>query len=260
MLTRAEMNMIRQLHRKRVREENGLFLAEGPKTVAELLRLQPDGKFRIRLRAGDEAWMEQHLQGAGNLPDRIEPVPQAEMERISLLEHPQKVMALVGLPADTEWRGVGAGQLFMVMDEIQDPGNTGTMIRLADWFGLDGVIATSGTADFYSPKVVQASMGSLFRVPLYSMETGTLISQLSSDIEVTGTSLKGENLYHCELPKSGLIVLGNESRGIHEDWNPVVSKWIRIPSHGNDAQKAESLNVAIAAAIVCSEFRRRASG
>ena len=138
------------------------------------------------------------------------------------------------------------------MDQIKDPGNFGTIIRIADWFGIENIICSEDSVDAYNSKVVQATMGSLYRVNIVYTDLIEFIESLENNYPIYGAVLGGENLYHQKLTKNGLIVLGNESKGISSEVLKLISKKIEIPKFGN----AESLNVGIAAAVICSEFRR----
>ena len=147
--------------------------------------------------------------------------------------------------------------LLIGLNQIQDPGNVGTIVRLADWFGLAGVIASPDSADFFSPKVVQSSMGSIFRVKLITAELQSYIQSLPLGYPVYGTILGGQNIYTAELSKNGLILFGNESKGLSQELINLTTKNLQIPDFAPRDCKPESLNVSVAAAVVCSEFRRR---
>jgi TrmH family RNA methyltransferase len=146
------------------------------------------------------------------------------------------------------------------LDRVQDPGNLGTIIRLADWFGLDGILASPDSADFFSPKVVQSSMGSIFRVPLYVTDLEEFIHSVPESFPIYGTDLDGQNIYSANLTPNGLILMGNESRGLSESLENLSTCKLRIPSFSSCVNGPESLNVSVAAAVVCSEFRRRYTG
>ena len=151
-----------------------------------------------------------------------------------------------------------AQSLCLALDGIQDPGNLGTIIRLADWFGIEHIYCSSNTVDAYSPKVVQASMGGLARVNLYYGSLTDLISSLDNDVPVYGTFLNGENIYRQSLSQHGLIIMGNEGNGVSPEVEAFITRRLYIPNYPMERETSESLNVAVATAIVCAEFRRQA--
>lgn len=237
MLTKAEIKRIRSLGDKAGRQAEGLFVAEGEKLVGELL-------------ASDFAVREVHRVG-GN-------VTAAEMERLSFLRTPTPVLAVAEIPSFPAGRPAVAG-LCLALDDVQDPGNVGTIIRLADWFGVRDIYCSPATADCWSPKAVQATMGAILRVRVhYGPLEPVLVSASEAGIPVYGTFLEGDNIYKCDLlPDKGLIVMGNEGRGISPDIAARITRKLYIPPYPPGVPTSESLNVAMATAIVLSEFRRR---
>jgi len=177
----------------------------------------------------------------------------ADLQKMSSLTTPQEVLAVINLP---EWPKLTQSNLVnrftLVLDGVQDPGNLGTIIRTADWFGLQNIICSEDTVDAYNPKVVQATMGSLARVNLHYTHLATLLPQLN--LPVLGAMLNGDNIYTANLGTQGLIVMGNEGNGLRADIQSLVTQSVTIPRVG----EAESLNVAIATALFCSEISRRA--
>lgn len=236
MLTKAEIKIVRSLGDKGGREESGLFVAEGEKLVGELL----ESGFRIRevYRVGDN-------------------VSASEMARLSFLRTPTPVLAVAEIPSYPGAGGVGG--LCLALDEVQDPGNLGTILRLADWFGVRDVFCSRGTADCWSPKVVQATMGAILRVRVHYVSLVELLASASlQGIPVYGTFLEGEDIYRCDLERDGgIIVMGNEGRGISPSVEELVSHKLFIPPFPAGCVSSESLNVATATGIVLSEFRRR---
>ena len=146
--------------------------------------------------------------------------------------------------------------LCLALDDIQDPGNLGTIIRLADWFGIENIFCSHGTVDVYNPKVIQATMGALARVKLHYCDLVKLITSVK-DIPIFGTFLDGNNIYGEDLSKNGLIIMGNEGNGVSKEVSKLINKKLYIPNYPTSRETSESLNVAIATAIVCAEFRRR---
>lgn len=252
MISKNQIKLIRQLEQKKFRRREGLFVAEGPKVVGDLMkRWQPHSVF-----ATDDY--------AAPLPDvEVQRITADELHRISFLQHPQQVVALFPLPAaqlspqDATLQGVADGtSLVLALDGVQDPGNLGTIIRLADWFGIGTILCSDDTADAWNPKVVQATMGSIARVNIIYMNLPEMLDNLPADFPVYGTFLDGENIYQQPLSENGLIIMGNEGNGISEAVRSRITHSLLIPSFRQD-DTAESLNVAIATAITCSEFRRK---
>lgn len=236
MITKAEIKQIRSLGDKGTRDELGLFVAEGEKLVGELLA--SDLQVREVYRVGDN-------------------VSAAEMERLSFLRTPTPVLAVAEIPSYS--RTTGFGGLCLALDEVQDPGNLGTILRLADWFGIRDVFCSRGTADCWSPKVVQATMGAILRVRVHYVALEEWLAEaVSQGIPVYGTFLEGEDIYGCDLAQDrGIVVMGNEGRGISAGVERLVSHRLFIPPYPRDCTSSESLNVATATGIVLAEFRRR---
>lgn len=247
MITRAEIKFIRSLADKRARDEEGLFVAEGEKLVGEIAASQ----LRIRRIFA--------LDGALDGIDNAERVTPAEMERLSLLKTPSSCIAVVEKPHCTLSPEALRGRLTLALDDVQNPGNMGTIIRLADWFGIGDVVCSPACADCFAPKVVQATMGAILRVRVhYAPLPEFLASMRRCGEPVCGTMLEGgRDLYESELPAHGVIVMGNEGRGISPEVAGTLSQRLFIPPYPADRIGSESLNVAVATAVVCAEFRRR---
>ena len=245
MISKNQIKFIRQLELKKYRKREGVFVAEGPKVVGDLLRrYQPVAIY---------ATAEWQGEGATEITDD-------ELRRISFLQHPQQVLALFPLP-DTSAEVISQflilnSQLSLALDGVQDPGNLGTIIRIADWFGIDTIYCSEDTADAYNPKVVQATMGSIAHVNIIYTDLLRLFDSLPPAYPVYGTLLDGEDIYQQPLTKEGIIVMGNEGNGISEAIRQRVNRRLLIPCF-REGDTAESLNVAIATAITCSEFKRR---
>jgi TrmH family RNA methyltransferase len=172
-----------------------------------------------------------------------------------LLKSPQDAWALVYTEYKSDPLLIEQSELVLALDTIQDPGNLGTIIRLADWFGVRQIWCSSQTVDVYNPKVVQASMGSIFRVHMVYGNLFTLLAQ-HSYIPIYAADLQGENVYTQQLPKQAIVVMGNEGNGISQEILPFISTFLHIPSFSTHSHKPESLNVSVATAILCSEFKR----
>lgn len=233
MITNSEIKQIRSLREKKFRDESGLFVVEGEKMVAEALQSGLD---------------------VTNVY-RVEEIGEKAMERISLLSTPSPVLALVRKP---QYGAVKLEKrLYLGLDSVRDPGNMGTIIRIADWFGIDTIFASPDTVDVYNPKVVQATMGGIFRCKIIYTDMPAICRRFKSEgMPVFGTFLDGDNIYESELVPEGIVVMGNESNGVGREVAVEVNSRIFIP-RGNGS-KAESLNVAVATAVTLAEFNRRA--
>lgn len=250
MFTRNRIKEIKSLEQKKYRKRTGLFVAEGPKLVLDLL-----GSFEPVYILVTPRWLNQH---PGLLPEDVETdiVPQEELTRSSLQQHPQDILCLFRIPQyEASLAQEAQRSLVLALDGVQDPGNLGTIVRLADWFGIQDVFCSPLTADIYSPKAVQATMGAMARVRVH-------YTQLPEELQgfqgpVYGTFLGGEDIYHTELTQKGVIVMGNEGNGISAEMADCVTHRLFIPPYPADVPTSESLNVAMATAITLSEFRRR---
>lgn len=248
MLSKNKIKYIRSLELKKNRKEEKAFVAEGHKLVGDLL-----GHFPCRLLIATRAWLERN---PGADATEIIEVTQEELTRASLQKTPQEVLAIFGQPTYEMQPEVISDHLCLALDDVQDPGNLGTIIRLADWFGIEHIFCSQGTVDVYNPKTIQATMGALARVKLHYCHLPSLIASLQ-DVPVYGTFLDGENMYGKALSAHGLIVMGNEGNGIGEEVAKLVNERLYIPNYPPQRETSESLNVAVATAIICAEFRRR---
>ena len=231
MLSKNEIKEIRALGQKKFREERGLFVVEGEKLVEEALRSGFD--------------VVAHY--------RVEDIGEETMGRISQLTHPSPALAVVRRPAPVE-PVIDSDELVLALDGVRDPGNLGTILRIADWFGIRQVLASPDTVECYNPKAVQATMGAIFRVRVHYCD---LPKALPAGLPVYGTFLEGDNIYQAPLPRGGILVMGSEADGISPEVAAAVDRKLFIPPFPADAHTSESLNVAVATAICCSEFRRR---
>ena len=237
-ISKNELRQVRSLAQKKFRDESGLFVVEGEKMVSEALA---SGFEVVSVYRRDE-------------------IGEEAMARLSMLSSPSPVLAVVRQPAPAAFRP--SKGLFLALDGIRDPGNLGTILRVADWFGIDGVVASPDTVELYNPKVVQATMGAIFRVPFHRMDIAELCRKVvTGGGHVYGTFLNGENMYSkaldCGLEAPSVIVIGNESNGISPAVAACVSDRLFIPPYPADDPGSESLNAAIATAITVAEFRRR---
>lgn len=251
MISKNKIKYIRSLELKKNRNKEGKFVAEGHKVVEDLLVLQP-----ADLIVATSEWLKgKHL---GDATEIIE-VTDEELQKVSFLQHPQQVLAVFKQNATRRYtaESVDTTQLSLALDGVQDPGNLGTIIRIADWFGITHIYCSEDTADVYNPKVVQATMGSIARVKVEYGNLLALVESLPTDFPVYGTLLDGNNIYQQELENRGLIVMGNEGKGISPALTQKINRKLLIPNFPEGRATADSLNVAIATAITCSEFRRQ---
>ncbi len=247
MISKNLIKLIKSLEQKKFRLREKLFVAEGPKVVGDIMVSK-----RPQRLIATRQWYEKHQIEEDVL------VAEEELRKVSFLQHPQEVIALFPLPEISSFDNNSLqNDLVLALDDVQDPGNLGTIIRLADWFGIEQIICSLGTADAFSPKVVQATMGSIARVNLHYTDLPSFLETLGDGFPIYGTFLNGTNVYEQELSKSGVIIMGNEGKGISKEVERYVNKRLFIPSYPAERPTAESLNVAIATAITCAEFRRR---
>ena len=239
MITKAEINLIRSLGDKRNRAKHGVFVVEGIKSISEMSQ------------AGLE--MEALYTTTDSAGKMIKP---SEMERISALKSPTEHLALFRIPKQQLNSEQVRSDITLVLDDVQDPGNLGTIIRLADWFGISDIVCSEDSADCFNPKVVQATMGAILRVRVHYTNLSKWLPE-QRDTKIYGTFLEGENIYNAQLDKCGVIVMGNEGQGISDEVAKCVSNKLLIPPYPADRCGSESLNVAVATAVICSEFRRR---
>ncbi len=252
MISKAKIKYIRSLELKKNRLADNVFVAEGPKVVGDLLRVM-----RARLIVATQEWMscnESECHGA-----EIIEVSADELRKVSFLQTPQDVLAVFNMPDrnDTDNCVVPIGKLSLALDGVQNPGNLGTIIRIADWFGITEIFCSNDTADAFNPKVVQATMGSIARVSIRYVNLSVMLSTLPDGFPVYGTFLDGEDIYQQTLSDEGLIIMGNEGNGISHEVGRLINRRLLIPNFSTSEDRAESLNVAIATAITCSEFRRK---
>ncbi|MCF2582748.1 TrmH family RNA methyltransferase [Bacteroides caecigallinarum] len=248
MLSKNKIKFIRSLELKKFRKENGVFLAEGNKLVSDLAP-----HFKCKILVTTEEWLSSNKNIKA---DETIIAEKEELSRASLLKSPQDVLAVFETPSYPSSEDCPQKELCLALDDVQDPGNLGTIIRIADWFGINNIYCSHGTADAFSPKTVQATMGALARVKIHYCDIKELISKLN-DTPVFGTFLDGDNIYESTLSSNGLIVMGNEGNGISKEVASLINRRILIPNYPQGNETTDSLNVAVATAIVCSEFRRR---
>lgn len=248
-LSKNKEGVYAQLGKKKMREKYSLFAVEGYKSVCDTIdNFNVEALVAVRGFDIPEAWA-----GKGAVYE----VSAERMAKISSLSTPSEVIAVYRIPEDfyTAVPVPDKDKLYLALDEVQDPGNLGTIIRTAHWFGVTRIYCSKTTADLFNPKTVQSTMGSLGKVEVVYCDLERLLKE-NSDMPVYGTLLNGKNIYEAELTQSGFIIMGNEGRGISEALRPLISSPLLIPPY-NQADHSESLNVAIATAITLSQFRSR---
>lgn len=249
MLSRNNIKLITSLAHKKYRDQTGLFVAEGVKLSSDLANT-----FHCEWLIYTPQWENEvlHLQA-----DEKIAVEENEFHKISTQKSPQGMLAVFRKKSPNNISTTTlSSQLSLALDDIQDPGNLGTIIRIADWFGIKNIFCSTATADAFNPKTVQATMGALARVDLHYVNLAEFLSELK-DIPVYGTFLDGTDLYTLDLSANGIIIMGNEGNGISPEIAQLVTDKLLIPNYPKNASTSESLNVAVATAIVCGEFRRR---
>jgi RNA methyltransferase, TrmH family len=259
MLSKTRLSHLRTLRQKKGRSEQDLFIAEGDKLVAELL----GSSFRVKTVYATENWLRRNNAAAAAAEETIS-ITEDDMGRISSLVTPQEVLAVVGIPSHRLEPSQLRDEFTLVLDGIRDPGNMGTIIRIADWFGIRNLVCSPDSAEIWNPKVVQASMGSVIRVKVHEMELESFFRALnqadgdaSAHVPVYGTFLEGKSIYNTTFSGKGVLVIGNEASGIRAETEKFITQKITIPSFANPGP--ESLNAAVATAIACSEIRRNSA-
>lgn len=250
MISKNTIKKINSLQNKKFRKELGLFIAEGEKLVEEII----DSDMVVESIFHTTEWhCDKNIKNF-----KIEEISHSEMKKISGLTTPSSVIAVVKIPDHDFAINLLKEQLTIALDDVQDPGNLGTIIRLADWFGIQYVICSIGTVDAFSPKVIQATMGSITRVKVIYINLNEVLDETSRiGIPSYGTFMEGDNIFNTELPTNALVIMGNEGNGISQGVEKLINKRLTIPKYSGNIDTIESLNVATATAIVCAEFRRR---
>ena len=249
MLSKQKIKLITSLSQKKFRDETGLFIAEGTKLVMDLA-----STFHCTLLLATASWLNENKS---TKTDELIEIDENELHKISNQKSPQGVLAVFEKPTNEWTKDTLVQKLCIALDDVQDPGNLGTIIRLADWFGISDVFCSEHSADIYSPKTVQATMGALARVKVHTVNLVEFLQSCCAEIPVYGTFMDGENIYSKQLSQNGIVVMGNEGNGISAEIEKSVSERLLIPNFPAGQVTSESLNVAVATALVCGEFRRR---
>lgn len=249
MLSKTKIKWINSLERKKNRDEEHVFVAEGVKIVSDLLPF-----FKCVFLGTTQTETTDYFR---KYTDEIELISQEEYKKITFQKSPQGVLAVFEKPKpDMDFSQISQN-LILALDDIQDPGNLGTIIRLADWFGIKDVFCSMHSADVYSPKTIQATMGAIARVRVHYVELAPFLESIKDKTPVYGTFMEGKSLYEDNLSENGILVMGNEGNGISEEIENLVTRKITIPNYPQGETTTESLNVGIATAITVAEFRRK---
>lgn len=249
-LTNSLIKLIRSLNETKHRKASGLFKAEGVKCVSDTI-----GYFPLEYLVCSQNALELFSDNCD--PEKLIKASPKGMERISSFASSPDVIAVYRIPEYPLNEADFEKDLTIALDGIQDPGNLGTIIRTADWFGIHDIVCSQDTVDVFNPKVVQATMGAISRVTVHYCELEPLLGRLRKHTPVFGTFLDGDNLYEAELPASGIIVMGNEGKGVSKGIGCQTTHRLKIPAYPPDSVTSESLNVATATAVIVAELRRR---
>ena len=253
MISKNTIKLIKSLAIKKIRAKENLFLVEGDKIVAEVL----ESKFQVEKLYATGTFLVKNKSKIKNAKIVTE-VNREDINQASLMKNPQNSIAICALPAENELPGRIDSNMSIYLDEIQDPGNLGTIIRICDWFGIELLFCSPKTADLFNPKVIQASMGSFCRVEVcYTPFVPVAALAGILGIPVFGAFLNGENIYEQKFPPRALLVMGNEGNGISVEIENKIERKIKIPEFNKISKSAESLNVSVATGIICSEFKRQ---
>ena len=249
-LSKNDIKYIRSLRLKKFRQKYNNFIVEGHKMVQEFLST-PD--FEVEALYGLDSWIKTNKNALNLPPGQLFKVSITELERISNLSTPNQVLLIGKQPQMALDAELVRRQPCLYLDGIRDPGNLGTILRIADWFGFPYVFCTPDTVELYNPKVIQASMGAFLRVKCLPVELTTLI-EACPEVPVYGADMAGDSVFDRELTPNGIIVIGNEGQGIQAANRPKITQWLKIPAHQDGG--AESLNAAVATGIICAWFRK----
>lgn len=251
MLSKNKIKYITALQKKKFRSELQCFLAEGDKIVRELAAF-PQWEVECILALPD--WLDQYQPIFAGRKVEFIPITPDELTKISTLQTPNQVLAIVKMQPEFEWQSHFSSDLALYLDGIQDPGNLGTILRIADWFGILQVYLSPDCVELYNPKVIQATMGSFLRIKVTQVELPALKSAIPG-LTTYGALLSGENVFQVSAQHPALLIIGNEGKGIRDEYIPLIDRAISIPRHADGG--AESLNAAVATGIICGVMRQQ---
>lgn len=255
MVGKSTIKLIKSLALKKYRRKENLFLVEGDKIVSEVIQ----SELKIKELLHTKNYVEhENLRHNKATIEKVSLTEAATLRKASLLQSPQNSIAICRFPEKKQLAKKLNPGLSIFLDGIQDPGNLGTIVRICDWYGISDVYCSADTVDLYNPKVIQASMGSFLRINFFECDFTQLAEMAKkSETSIFGAFMNGKNIYESELPKNALLVMGNEGNGIRSEVEQLINERISIPNLSENNSKAESLNVGVATAILCSEFKRR---
>ncbi|MGW8314217.1 MAG: TrmH family RNA methyltransferase [Bacteroidales bacterium] len=257
MISSSQIKLIRSLQMKKQRDRQRLYTVEGSKMVLDLIKGSEYTDHRPSMLFATEDWINGHSALLGPMMDRVIPGTEKELRKISNLVTPQPVICLVAMPEKSEQETKVPGGPVLVFESIRDPGNLGTIMRTANWFGISHLVCSPDSVDQFNPKVVQATMGAIFRVEVFYRELEDWLSKMGKvQRRILGTFLEGENIYRADLGEEPVILFGNESHGLSNRFDRYLQGKIAVPQFFSEGKGPESLNVASTVAIVCSEIRR----
>lgn len=251
MLTKNTIKYIKSLSEKKFRNAYGSFIAEGPKIVSDIA----GSSLKIEKLFATQTWLDQN-ETLLEKPDEIHCITTKELSAISLLTTPNQVLATIKIPSPVFQAVMAAQSLIITLDDIRDPGNLGTIIRIADWFGFKNILCSETSVDAFNPKCVQSTMGSIARVNIYYENLIDVLKDCPGTTHIFGAFLNGENIYDINPEPHGFLIIGNEANGIQPEVAKLVTRQISIPAAHQAGSHAESLNASAATAILCSEFFR----
>jgi TrmH family RNA methyltransferase len=256
MLSQSKLKILRSLQYSKYRAQEKKILIEGEKLVQECLAGAYSSRFELMEIFALEGWIHKNSGIIDQTGLQAESIDHKQLKQLSNQKTPNQVIAVLKFSDDIATNKPDKRNLYLALDRIQDPGNLGTIFRIAEWYGVHQMFLSEGTADPLNNKVLQSSMGSILRVAYQQVNLPEFLQQLESDITVYGTLLNGKSIYKSSLEEGGIILLGNESQGISADLIQYISNPLLIPRYSKNSKYPESLNAAMAAGIVLSEFRR----
>jgi TrmH family RNA methyltransferase len=250
MISKKWIKLINSLQHKKYRIQHQCFLVEGAKSVLELF----SSDYQIQVLFVTEEFYQRHIRLLQNQSLQYQIVSQEELEKTGVYQTNNACLAVVSIKPNRPLI-VQGNEFILMLDDIKDPGNLGTILRIADWYGINKIVCSESTTDFYNPKVIAASMGSFTRVQAYYCDLAQYLHHYATAMPVYGAFLEGKNVHTLSFAKAGILIMGNESQGIRTELEPLVTSKIHIPRYGG----AESLNVGVATAIICDNIRRETS-
>jgi len=255
MFSKNKIKFLNSLKKTKYREIHKLFFAEGEKLADELL----NSGIKITNILATKDWIKTNSLKLNGCKAEIDEIAEVELAKISSLSTPNQVLIIAEQPQYTYHLEEISTKLSLLLDDINDPGNLGTIIRIADWFGIQNIFCSESSVNLFNPKVVQSTMGAICRVKVHYVDIPTLINSVKRypDFNIYGTFLEGSTIYNEPLDEKGFIIMGSESHGISEKTKSLINKKLFIPNFPIGEKSSESLNISVATAIVCSEFRRR---